>query len=104
MARKPVPHKKQEVTCSPRQHPYPAGAPSSSPPLPRGRAAILAPAPAPLPRVHIRTGRAAGKLSVGFWDHWVPEGNAIMKKQCDAFAAAHQAEEQAAFIPSLAAQ
>ena len=25
-----------------------------------------------LPLVHIRTGRAAGKVSIGFWDHWVP--------------------------------
>jgi len=61
----------------------------------------IASASAALPLVHIRTGRAAGKVSVGFWDHWVPEGNAIMKKQCEAFGAAHQVEVQADFITSV---
>jgi ABC-type glycerol-3-phosphate transport system substrate-binding protein len=69
--------------------------------LSRRRAVKLAAASAALPLVHIRTGRAAGKLSIGFWDHWVPEGNAIMKKQCEAFAAAHQVEVQADFITSI---
>ncbi len=67
----------------------------------RRRALKLAAASTALPLVHIRTGRAAGKVSVGFWDHWVPEGNSIMKKQCDAFAAAHQVEVQADFITSV---
>jgi ABC-type glycerol-3-phosphate transport system substrate-binding protein len=53
-----------------------------------------------LPLVHIRTGRAAGKLSVAFWDHWVPEGNEVMKKQCEAFGKAHQIEVQADFVTS----
>ena len=43
-------------------------------------------AAAALPLVHVRTARAAGKLSVGFWDHWVPAGNAAMKKQVEAWA------------------
>ena len=30
---------------------------------------------AALPLVHIRTAGAAGKLTVGFWDHWVPPAN-----------------------------
>ena len=51
----------------------------------RRRALKFAAASATLPLVHIRTGRAAGKVSIGFWDHWVPEGNDIMKKQCEAF-------------------
>jgi len=67
----------------------------------RRRALKLASASAALPLVHIRTGRAAGKVSVGFWDHWVPEGNEIMKKQCAAFGAAHQVEVQADFITSV---
>lgn len=57
-----------------------------------------------LPLVHIRTGRAAGKVSIGFWDHWVPEGNEIMKKQCAAFGAAHQVDVQADFITSVGAK
>jgi ABC-type glycerol-3-phosphate transport system substrate-binding protein len=67
----------------------------------RRRALKLASASAALPLVHIRTGRAAGKVSVGFWDHWVPDGNEIMKKQCAAFGAAHQIEVQADFITSV---
>ena len=54
-----------------------------------------------LPLVHIRTGHAAGKVSIGFWDHWVPAGNDVMKQQCDAFGKAHQVEVQADFITSV---
>ncbi|HEX3573248.1 MAG TPA: extracellular solute-binding protein [Rhodopila sp.] len=66
----------------------------------RRRAMKIAAATAALPLVHIRTGRAAGKLTIGFWDHWVPEGNEIMKKQCAAFGAAHQVEVAPDFITS----
>ena len=67
----------------------------------RRRALKLATTSVTLPLVHIRTGRAAGKVSIGFWDHWVPEGNEIMKKQCAAFGAAHQVEVQPDFITSV---
>jgi ABC-type glycerol-3-phosphate transport system substrate-binding protein len=67
----------------------------------RRRALKLAAASAALPLVHIRTGRAAGKVSIGFWDHWVPEANDVMQKQCNAFAAAHQVDVQADFITSV---
>jgi ABC-type glycerol-3-phosphate transport system substrate-binding protein len=67
----------------------------------RRRALTAAAASASLPLVHIRTGRAAGKVSVGFWDHWVPEGNVVMKQQCDAWGAKHQVEVQADFITSV---
>ena len=70
----------------------------------RRRALKFAAASAALPLVHIRTGRAAGKVSVGFWDHWVPEANEVMKKQCAAFGAAHQVEVQADFITSVGAK
>ena len=36
---------------------------------------------AALPLVHIRTAGAAGKLAVGFLDHWVPRGNELMRSQ-----------------------
>ena len=52
----------------------------------RRKALKLGVAATALPLVHIRTGHAAGKLSVGFWDHWVPAGNDIMKQQVAAFA------------------
>src|SRR4051812_16636099 len=58
-------------------------------------------ATAALPLVHIRTGRAAGRVSVGFWDHWVPAGNAVLKQQCDAWAAKNQVELNIDFITSV---
>ncbi len=66
----------------------------------RRSALKLGAASAALPLVHIRTGRAAGKVSIGFWDHWVPAGNDVMKQQCEAFGKAHQVEVQADFITS----
>jgi ABC-type glycerol-3-phosphate transport system substrate-binding protein len=56
---------------------------------------------AALPLVHIRSGRAAGKVSIAFWDHWVPEGNEVMKKQCAEWGAKHQVEVQADFVTSV---
>jgi ABC-type glycerol-3-phosphate transport system substrate-binding protein len=47
----------------------------------RRQALKVGAAAAALPLVHIRSAGAAGKLSVGVWDHWVPAGNDIMKKQ-----------------------
>jgi ABC-type glycerol-3-phosphate transport system substrate-binding protein len=66
----------------------------------RRSALKLAAASAALPLVHIRTGRAAGKVSVAFWDHWVPAGNDVMRKQCEAFAKANQVEVQTDFVTS----
>ena len=54
-----------------------------------------------LPLVHIRTGHAAGKVSIAFWDHWVPEGNEVMKKQCAEWGAKHQVDVQADFVTSV---
>jgi len=53
-----------------------------------------------LPLVHIRTGHAAGKVSIGFWDHWVPGGNDVMQQQVDAWAKKNQVEAQVDFITS----
>ncbi len=54
-----------------------------------------------LPLVHVRRAGAAGKLSVGFWDHWVPAGNAAMKKQVDAWAKKNSVEVTSDFITSV---
>lgn len=67
----------------------------------RRKALQLGAASAALPLVHIRTAHAAGKVSIGFWDHWVPAGNAAMKKQVDAWAAKNKVEVQADFITSV---
>ncbi len=53
-----------------------------------------------LPLVHIRTAGAAGKINIGFWDHWVPGANDVMQKQVDAWAAKNKVEVQADFIAS----
>src|SRR5579863_3984508 len=66
----------------------------------RRRALTLGAAATALPLVHIRTGRAAGKMSIGFWDHWVPGGDDVMKKQVDAWAAKNQVEVTSDFITS----
>ena len=50
--------------------------------------------------MHIRTAGAAGKLNVGFWDHWVPNGTEAMRKQVIAWADKNKVEVQADFITS----
>lgn len=58
----------------------------------------LAAAATALPLVHIRTAGAAGKVSIGFWDHWVPGGNDIMQKQVNAWGDKNKVEVTADFI------
>src|SRR5262249_38114810 len=36
---------------------------------------------------YVRGAHAAGKLSVGFWDHWVPGANNASKTLCEEWAA-----------------
>jgi ABC-type glycerol-3-phosphate transport system substrate-binding protein len=66
----------------------------------RRRALQLGAAAGALPLVHIRTAAAAGKVSIGFWDHWVPGANDAMQKQVDAWAAKNKVEVHADFITS----
>ena len=51
-----------------------------------GRRNVLrtAAAASALPLVHIRTAGAAGKLSIGFWDHLVPQANDVIRAQVNA--------------------
>jgi hypothetical protein len=71
-----------------------------SPGLSRRRALKLGAAASTLPLVHIRTAGAAGTLSVGFWDHWVPKGNDVMRKQVNAWADKNKVTVHADFITS----
>ncbi len=66
----------------------------------RRRAVQLSSAAAALPLVHIRTAGAAGKLNVGLWDHWVPRGNDVMKKQIISWADKNKVEVQQDYITS----
>jgi ABC-type glycerol-3-phosphate transport system substrate-binding protein len=64
------------------------------------RRAIALGAAASLPLVHIRTAGAAGKLSVGFWDHWVPKGDEVLRKQIQTWADRSKVDVQIDLISS----
>src|SRR5215813_5060800 len=49
---------------------------------------------------HIRTAHAAGSLSVGFWDHWVPTANQVLTKLCNDWAAKEKVDIKIDYIPS----
>ena len=40
----------------------------------------------------VRGAHAAGKLSVAFWDHWVPGANDVMSKLCNEWAGKEKVE------------
>jgi ABC-type glycerol-3-phosphate transport system substrate-binding protein len=48
----------------------------------------------------VRGAFAAGKLSVGFWDHWVPGGNNTLTKLCNEWADKNQVEIAIDYITS----
>ena len=60
----------------------------------------LGAAAAALPLVHIRTAGAAGKLTLGFWDHWIPKANDTMNKQVNAWAEKNKVEVTIDYITS----
>ena len=49
---------------------------------------------------YIHTSRAAGKLSVAFWDHWVPGANKTMEAICHEWAKKHKVDITIDFITS----
>ncbi|MBE7159296.1 MAG: extracellular solute-binding protein [Rhodospirillales bacterium] len=55
---------------------------------------------AALPLVHIRSAGAAGRLTVAFWDHWVPGTNQVMQKQVEAWAGRNKVDVTVDFITS----
>src|ERR1051325_1321391 len=48
----------------------------------------------------VRGAHAAGKLSIGFWDHWVPNANNATKALIDEWAAKEKVDAQVDFITS----
>jgi ABC-type glycerol-3-phosphate transport system substrate-binding protein len=48
----------------------------------------------------VRTANAAGKLSIGFWDHWVPGANNASKALVEEWAAKEKVEVTIDYIPS----
>jgi ABC-type glycerol-3-phosphate transport system substrate-binding protein len=49
---------------------------------------------------YIRGAHAAGKISIGFWDHWVPGANKATEAIVNAWAEKEKVEVQMDFIPS----
>jgi ABC-type glycerol-3-phosphate transport system substrate-binding protein len=50
---------------------------------------------------HVRGAYAAGRLSIGFWDHWVPGGNNASKALCEEWAAKEKVEVSIDYITSV---
>ena len=67
----------------------------------RRKALKLGAVSAALPLVHVRTAAAAGKLSIFLWDHWVPAGNDVVRKQIAAWADKNKVDVQVDFITSM---
>src|SRR4249919_3434815 len=55
---------------------------------------------AALPLVHVQTASAAGKLTMGLWDHWVPAANPVLKGLVDEWAARNKVDVTIDFIAS----
>lgn len=72
----------------------------TTPRLTRRKALKLGAAAVALPLVHIRSGRAAGKVSIFLWDHWVPATNDVGRKQLADWGAKNQVEVEVDFITS----
>src|SRR3954449_3323533 len=49
---------------------------------------------------YVRGAHAAGKISIGFWDHWVPGANKATEAIVNAWAEKEKVEVQMDFIPS----
>src|ERR1700716_3130675 len=49
---------------------------------------------------YIRGAHAAGKLSIGFWDHWVPGANSASKTLVEEWAAKEKVDVTIDYIPS----
>ena len=49
---------------------------------------------------YVRTAHSAGKLTVGFWDHWVPNANAASQTLCEEWAAKNKVDVQVDYVTS----
>src|SRR5216684_2661556 len=49
---------------------------------------------------HVRGAYAAGKLSIGFWDHWVPGANNASKTLCEEWGAKEKVAVSIDYITS----
>jgi ABC-type glycerol-3-phosphate transport system substrate-binding protein len=64
------------------------------------RAGVAGLAASALPLVSVHGQASGGRLTIGFWDHWVPAGNAAMRQIVDAWAQKNRVDVQIDFITS----
>src|SRR5438128_9029080 len=64
------------------------------------RTVVQTAATAALAAPFVRGAHAAGKLAVGFWDHWVPGANNTLTKLCQEWADKEKVEIKIDFITS----
>ena len=62
--------------------------------------ATTAASTAALAMPHVSHSQAAGKLAIGFWDHWVPGANNATKSLTEEWAAKNKVEVSIDYIPS----
>ena len=62
--------------------------------------ATTAASTAALAMPHVSHSQAAGKLSIGFWDHWVPGANSATKSLTEEWGAKNKVEVSIDYIPS----
>jgi ABC-type glycerol-3-phosphate transport system substrate-binding protein len=68
------------------------------------RAGVAGAAASTLPLVNIHAQGTAGTLRCGFWDHWVPAGNGILRDLCKEWGDANRVNVQLDFITSVGNQ
>src|SRR3569833_1449507 len=49
---------------------------------------------------YVRGAHAAGRLSMGYWDHWVPGANDVMRKLCQEWADKEKVDLKLDFVTS----
>ena len=64
------------------------------------RRRFLAASAAAVAAPYVHTSHAAGKLTVGFWDHWVPGANSVLTKLCNDWAAKEKVDLKIDYITS----
>jgi ABC-type glycerol-3-phosphate transport system substrate-binding protein len=64
------------------------------------RRRFLAASAAAVAAPYVRTSHAAGALSVGFWDHWVPGANDVLTKLCNEWAVKEKVDLKIDYITS----
>jgi ABC-type glycerol-3-phosphate transport system substrate-binding protein len=65
------------------------------------RRRFLSASAAALAAPYVRTSQAAGTLTVGFWDHWVPGANEVLTKLCNDWAAKEKVDLRIDYVTSM---